>query len=162
MLLEAQCDGATTVPLTEGYEDERQRFGSVNAPAVRMHTLRFLILLCTAGPLFYQDLPSVGDPAQVLFNLGTKDETAGRLERAKLTFVTLASTYATSPLTAKVRVELGAIYMFMEGQTQVRTGKTQAAYDTFRTLMRVYPESPLAKLADQTAKTLGIPRNPRH
>lgn len=126
-----------------------------------MRTLRSVVLLCAAGPLSSQNLAPVADPAQVLFDLGMKDETAGRLERAKLIFVTLASTYTTSPRTAEVRVELGAIYMFMDAQTQVQAGKAQAAYDTFRTLTRVYPDSPLARMAAETAKSLGIPPNPR-
>jgi len=125
-----------------------------------MHTFRCLLLLCTALPLFSQNTVPT-NPAQVLFDMGTKDEAAGRLERAKLILKTLASTYDTDPLAAKAREELGAIYMFMEAQAEVGSGKTQAAYDSFRTLMRIYRDSPLAKLADETSKTLGIPPDPR-
>jgi hypothetical protein len=35
------------------------------------------------------------------------------------------------------------------------------AYGAFRTLISVYPESPLAKLADETAKSLRVPLEPR-
>ena len=123
-----------------------------------MHMFRSFVLLCAAVPVFSQ-VPA--DPDRVLFDLGTRAEAAGRLERAKLTLVTLASTYTGSPLADKARAELGAIYMFLEAQDKVRSGETQAAYETFRTLMRVYPESPLAKRADETSKSLGIPADPR-
>jgi TolA-binding protein len=101
------------------------------------------------------------DPAKVLFDLGTRDEQAGRLDRAKLTLLTLAGTYTEHPLTTKARTEIGAIYLFKEAQSQVTAGQTETAYGTFRTLIRVYPESPLAKLADETAKSLGVPADPR-
>ena len=106
-------------------------------------------------------VPAPAYPAQVLFELGAKDEAAGRLERAKLALVTLASTYSSSPLTAKARVELGGIYMFMEARAQVQSGRTSAANDTFRVLVRVYPDSPLAQRADEAARSLGIPPDPR-
>jgi hypothetical protein len=128
---------------------------------MRMRTLRFLMLLCAAGPLFSQDLPPVGDPAQVLLNLGTKDETAGQLERAKLAFsdagLHVHHQFADRQGSGGIGRDL-----YVHGRPDPGSdGKTQSAYDTFRTLMRVYPESPLAKLADETAKSLAIPPNPR-
>jgi outer membrane protein assembly factor BamD (BamD/ComL family) len=122
-----------------------------------METLTLSLVLVAAIPVFSQN----DDPAKVLFDLGTRDEQAGRLDRAKLTLLTLAGTYTEHPLTAKARTEIGAIYLFKEAQSQVTAGQTETAYGTFRTLIRVYPESPLAKLADETAKSLGVPADPR-
>jgi TolA-binding protein len=122
-----------------------------------MKTFSFLFVLVAAIPMLGQS----SDPAKVLFDLGTRDEQAGRPERAKLTFLTLAATYLDDPLAEKAKVEIGAIYLFLEAQAQVNSGKTRDGYKTFRTVMRVYPESPLAKLADETAKSLGIPADPR-
>jgi outer membrane protein assembly factor BamD (BamD/ComL family) len=121
-----------------------------------MKTLSLLLLLA-AIPMFGQAV----DPAKVLFDAGTRDEEAGRPERAKLVLLTLASTYQGHPLADKAKVEIGAIYLFLEAQAQVQSGKTQEGYDSFRRIMRVYPDSPLAKLADGSAKSLGIPADPR-
>jgi len=122
-----------------------------------MKTLFLVLLLLAAIPTFGQSV----DPAKVLFDLGTRDEQAGRPERAKVALLTLASTYQGHPLADRAKVEIGAIYLFLEAQAQVQSGKTQGGYDTFRTVLRVYPESPLAKLADEAAKSLGIPADPR-
>jgi outer membrane protein assembly factor BamD (BamD/ComL family) len=122
-----------------------------------MKTLSLLCLLLAALPIFGQP----ADPAQVLFDVGTRHEQAGRAEQAKLILLVLASTYHGHPLAERAKVEIGALCLFMEGQAQVKAAKPQEAYDTFRTVMRVYPESPLAKVADETAKSLGIPADPR-
>ena len=121
-----------------------------------MKTFAFLLPLLVAIPTFGQS-----DPAQVLFDIGIRDEQAGRLERAKLTLVTLAATYQGQPFADKAKTEIGAIYLFLEAQALVQSGKTQDGYATFRLVSRVYPESPLAKLADEAAKSLGIPASPR-
>ncbi len=117
-----------------------------------------LLLLLAAAPVFSQ----ANDPQKILFDTGSRDEEAGKLDAAKLIFLTLAATYAEQPLTSKAREEIGAIYLFKEAQSQIQAGQNRPAYMTFRTLMRVYPDSPLAKLADTTAKTLGIPPDPRY
>jgi outer membrane protein assembly factor BamD (BamD/ComL family) len=122
-----------------------------------MKTLSLLPLLLAAVPLFAQP----DDPAKVLFDLGTRDEQTGRVDRAKLTLLTLASTYQGNPLADKAKVELGAIFLYLEAQSQIRAGQNTTAYGTLRTLLRVYPESPLAKRADDTARSLGIPADPR-
>jgi outer membrane protein assembly factor BamD (BamD/ComL family) len=130
-----------------------------------MRTLT-LPLLLAAVPMFSQSMSSqsmssqTNDPAKVLFDVGTRDEQAGKLDRAKLSLPTLAATYAESPLTARAKVEIGAIYLFKEAQSQVQAGQLRAAYGAFHTLMAVYPESPLARLADETAKSLGLPAEP--
>jgi outer membrane protein assembly factor BamD (BamD/ComL family) len=122
-----------------------------------MKALSLLLLLISAVSVFGQ----ASDPGKTLFDTGTRDEQVGRLDRAKLTLLTMAATYPDHPLTSKAKVEIGAIYMFLEAQAQVQAGKISDGYGTFRTLMRVYPESPLAKLADETVKSLGIPADPR-
>jgi len=114
-----------------------------------------LMLLVASIPVFSQS-----DPAKVLFEAGIRDEQAGKLDRAKLTFLTLAGTYAEHPLTTKAKAEIGAIYLFKEAQSQVQAGKTGDAGGAFRTLIQVYPESPLAKLAYETAKSLGLSAEP--
>jgi outer membrane protein assembly factor BamD (BamD/ComL family) len=119
--------------------------------------ISLLLLFLAAIPTFGQAV----DPAKVLFDVGTREEQAGRPERAKLALLTLASTYQSHPLADRAKVEIGAIYLFLEAQAQVQSGKTQDGYATFRTILRVYPESPLAKLADEAAKSLGIPADPR-
>jgi outer membrane protein assembly factor BamD (BamD/ComL family) len=122
-----------------------------------MKTLTLLLLAVAAMPVFSQS----DEPAKVLFDAGTRDEQAGKLDRARLTLLTLAGTYTEHPLATKARAEIGAIYLFKEAQSQVQAGQPTVAYGTFRTLIRVYPESPLAKLADETAKSLGVPADPR-
>ena len=116
-----------------------------------------LLLLAVAAPVFSQ----TDDPAKILYDSGTRDESAGRLDRAKLTLLTLAATYPESPFTAKVKVELGALYLLMEGRSQVQAGQTRAAAVTFRTVSEVYPESPLAKVAEHDAQALGIVLDPK-
>jgi outer membrane protein assembly factor BamD (BamD/ComL family) len=135
-------------------------FGTAPAKACHMRNSCRLLILCAAFPLLAQEAAQI-DPGQVLFDLGSKSEAAGQLERAKVIFQTLAATYNEHPNTVKAKTELGAICLLMEAQSQTEAGKTQTAYTTFRTLMRVYPESPLAKLADASAKSLGIPPDPR-
>jgi outer membrane protein assembly factor BamD (BamD/ComL family) len=131
--------------------------GSARAVRGRMKTLTLLLLAVTTMPVFSQS----DEPAKVLFDASTRDEQAGKLDRAKLTLLTLAGTYTEHPLAAKARAEIGAIYLFKEAQSQVQAGQPTVAYGAFRTLIRVYPESPLAKLADETARTLGVPADPR-
>jgi outer membrane protein assembly factor BamD (BamD/ComL family) len=114
-----------------------------------------MLLVVAYIPVFSQS-----DPAKVLFDAGIRDEQAGKLDRAKLTFLTLAGTYAEHPLTTKAKAEIGAIYLFKEAQSQVQAGKTRDAGGAFRTLIQVYPESPLAKLAYETAKSLGLSAEP--
>jgi|SRR5580658_1913517 outer membrane protein assembly factor BamD (BamD/ComL family) len=121
-----------------------------------MKTLTLMLLAMAATPVFSQN----GDPATVLFDAGIRAEQAGKLDRAKLTLLTLASTYAEDPLATKAKAEIGAIYLFKEAQSLVQAGKARNAYGAFHTLMRVYPESPLAKLADETAKSLGLSGEP--
>ena len=108
-----------------------------------MRTLGISILLSAAILAFAQQ----PDPAKTLFDVGVGDEASGRLDRAKLNLLTLASTYDDTPFTTKAKVEIGAIYVFEEAQAQMRSGQPLAAYRTFRTVTRAYPESPLAKLA---------------
>ncbi len=122
-----------------------------------MMRLSLVLFLLAAIPTFGQSV----DPAKVLFDAGVRDEQAGRPERAKLALLTLASTYQGHPLADRAKIEIGAIYLFLEAQAQVQSGKTQDGYAAYRTILRVYPESPLAKLADEAAKSLGIPANPR-
>jgi outer membrane protein assembly factor BamD (BamD/ComL family) len=108
------------------------------------------LLLATALLVFAQK----GDPATTLFDIGVQDEQSGRLDRAKLTLLTLASTYYDSPLAAKAKVEIGAIYLFAEAQTQMRSGQSHDAYNTFTIVTRVYPESALANLASAEMRNL--------
>jgi outer membrane protein assembly factor BamD (BamD/ComL family) len=122
-----------------------------------MKTFILVLLAMAAIPVFSQS----DDPAKVLFDAGTRDEQVGRLARAKLTLLTLAATYPEHPLTTRARAEIGAIYLFKEAQSQIQAGQPTAAYGAFRTLIRVYPDSPLAKLADETAKSLGVPSDAR-
>ncbi len=105
--------------------------------------------------------PQDNDPARVLYDQSTRDEQAGRLDKANLILLTLAGTYTEHPLASKARSEIGAIYLFKEAESQIQAGQPAAAYGTFRTLMRVYPESPLVKQADETARSLGIAPNVR-
>jgi hypothetical protein len=58
-----------------------------------------------------------------------------------------ASAYSDSPLAAKAKVEIGAIYIFEEAQAQARSGQSRAAYNSFNVVVLVYPESALARLA---------------
>jgi TolA-binding protein len=120
-----------------------------------MKALTLLLLLVASIPVFSQS-----DPAKVLFDGGSRDEQAGKLDRAKLTLLTLAATYPENPLAAKAKTEIGAIYLFKEAQSQVQAGQPRTAYSIFHTLMTVYPESLLAKLAEDTAKSLGLPAEP--
>jgi outer membrane protein assembly factor BamD (BamD/ComL family) len=115
-----------------------------------MKIARISLLLGTALLVFAQK----GDPAATLFDIGVQDEQSGRLDRARLTLLTLASTYYDSPLAEKAKVEIGAIYVFGEAQTQMRSGRSHDAYNTFNTVARVYPESALAKLASAEMKNL--------
>jgi outer membrane protein assembly factor BamD (BamD/ComL family) len=112
------------------------------------------LLAAWTAPVFSQ----TAEPAKILFDAGVRAEQAGRVDRAKLTFLTLAATYTTDPWAAKAKVEIGAIYLFMDAQARVSAGQTRAAYDAFHTVMTIYPESPLAQLADEAAKSLGIPQ----
>jgi hypothetical protein len=52
------------------------------------------------------------------------------------------------------KIEIGAIYIFEEAQTQLRSGQPRAAYNTFDTVARAYPESALAKSAATEMKNL--------
>ena len=129
-----------------------------------MRNLGPCFFLCAALPAFAQTPPlnaAPADPAKVLLDFATKDEAAGRLEKAKLVLLTLASTYNVSLEATVARTEVGAIYMFWEAQAQAQSGKNQAAYDAYRTVVRVYPDSPLAKVADDASRSLGIPPKPR-
>jgi hypothetical protein len=121
-----------------------------------MKILSLLLLSLAAIPTFAQSV----DPAKALFDLGTRVEQEGKVESAKLILLTLASTYE-GPLAERAKTEIGAVYMFLEAQSQVQSGKTLDGYATFRKILRVYPESPLAKVADEAAKALGIPADPR-
>ena len=71
-----------------------------------------------------------------------------------MTLLTLASTYYESPLAGKAKVEIGAIYVFGEAQSQAKSGQSHDAYNTFNTVARVYPESVLAKLAAAEMRNL--------
>ena len=93
------------------------------------------------------------DPSKTLYDTGVRDEQSGRLDRAKLTLLTLASTYYDSPLAAKAKVEIGAIYI-LRRRRRGGVRQSRAAYDTFGMVMRVYPESPLAKLASTEMRNL--------
>jgi outer membrane protein assembly factor BamD (BamD/ComL family) len=115
-----------------------------------MKTAGISLLLGTTLLVFAQQ----EDPPKILFDIGVRDEQSGRLDRAKLTLLTLAGTYYDSPLAAKAKVEIGAIYIFEEAQAQMRSGQSRAAYNTFSTVARVYPESALAKLASTEMKNL--------
>ena len=121
-----------------------------------MKILSLLLLSLAAIPTFAQSV----DPARALFDLGSRDEQEGKVESAKLILLTLASTYE-GPLVEKAKTENGVVYMFLEAQSQVQSRKTLDGYTTFRKILRVYPESPLAKVADEAAKSLGIPADPR-
>jgi outer membrane protein assembly factor BamD (BamD/ComL family) len=123
-----------------------------------MKILPLALLLSAAA------IPALTQPQQpdaVLYQMGLKDETAGRLDRARLTLVTLASTYTSSPLADKARIELGAIVLYQEAKAQEKAGRAQEAYSEYRTLMRAFPDSPVARLADESAKALGFPSDPR-
>jgi hypothetical protein len=89
----------------------------------------------------------VCDLTKILFDSAVHDEQSGRLDRAKLTLLTLASTNSDSPLAAKAKEEVGAIYIFEEAQAQARSGQSRAAYDAFNVVALIYPESALARLA---------------
>jgi TolA-binding protein len=108
------------------------------------------LLLAAAFLAFAQK----ADPATTLFDIGVQDEQSGRLDRAKLTLLTLASTYYDSPPAAKAKVEIGAIYLFGEAQARMRSGQSHDAYNTFNIVTRVYPESALAKLASAEMRDL--------
>lgn len=84
-----------------------------------MKTLTLMLLVVASVPVFSQS----DNPAKALFDAGIRDEQAGKLDRAKLTFLTLAGTYAGHPLTTKAKAEIGAIYLFKEAQSQVQAGK---------------------------------------
>jgi outer membrane protein assembly factor BamD (BamD/ComL family) len=115
-----------------------------------MKTIGISFLLGTALLAFAQKR----DPATTLFDIGVQDEQSGRLDRAKLTLLTLASTYYESPLAGRAKVEIGAIYIFGEAQAQMRSGQLHDAYNKLNTVTRVYPESALAKLASAEMRNL--------
>lgn len=115
-----------------------------------MKTAAISLLLGTTFLVFAQQM----DPPKILFDTGIRDEQSGRLDRAKLTLLTLASTYYDSTLATRAKVEIGAIYVFEEARAQMRSGQSRAAYNTFNTVTRVYPESALAKLASTEMRNL--------
>ena len=78
-----------------------------------MRSVYKLLIVCTALPLFAQEVTQI-DPPQALFQLGITSQAAGELERAKIIFLTLASTYSGSRPAVKAKTELGAIYLFIE------------------------------------------------
>jgi outer membrane protein assembly factor BamD (BamD/ComL family) len=128
-----------------------------DCPSACMTTLRMLLLVCAGATGFAQNAPRTEDPAQVIYDAGLKQEAAGRADRAKLLMLTLAATYPDHPLTAKAKLEIGAIYLFLEAQGQAREGKVRAAHISFRTLAALYGESPLARVAEEQARLLGPP-----
>jgi hypothetical protein len=81
--------------------------------------------------------PGVVCDPKILFDTAVHDEQSGRLDRAKCTLLTLASTYSDSPLAAKAKVEIGAIYIFEEAQAQARSGQSRAAYNSFNVVVLV-------------------------
>ena len=116
-----------------------------------------VVLFNQGAPEFWPPVivsPAVVCDPQILFDTAARDELSGRLERAKLTLLQLASTYSESPLVAKAKVEIGAIYLLEEAQARVRSGQSRAAYDTFNVLVVVYPESVLAGVASAEMRNL--------
>jgi hypothetical protein len=71
--------------------------------------------------------------AQLLLQTGVQNAGAGKLER--------------------VREQTDAVKLYEEGQFRMREGRFEAAEFTFRTLLNVYPDLPLAKLAEAAMKS---------
>jgi hypothetical protein len=124
-----------------------------------MTLFRNLILLA-AAPVIAGNAAAI-DPAQILFDLGVKSEAAGNLDGAKAALVTLVSTYHGDPLAERAKSELAALCLYQEAQAEVRNGKPNDGYAAYRLVARAFPESPLAALANESAKSLGIPPDPR-
>ncbi|SPF56310.1 exported hypothetical protein [Candidatus Sulfopaludibacter sp. SbA4] len=118
------------------------------------------LLIFAAVPIFAQTGETI-DPARTLFETGAKQETAGNLDGAKTAFLVLASVYHGDPYAERAKSELAAICLFNEAEFEVRGGKLKDGYSTYRQVMRIFEASPLAKLADDRAKSLGIPPDPR-
>lgn len=113
---------------------------------------RLFVVLLLAGSTGALAQPA--EPAQVLFDTAVHDEAQGRLDRARLTLVTLANTYANSPLAARARSEVFALDLFADAREKQQTGHAKAAFIAYRTVAQVYPESPLAKQAEASSREL--------
>ena len=109
-----------------------------------------VLLLAGSAGAFAQPV----EPAQVLFDTAVHDEAQGRFDRARLTLVTLANTYYTSPLAVRARNEVFALDLFLDAREQQQNGHAKAAFIAYRTMAQVYPESPLAKQAEATSRQL--------
>ena len=112
-----------------------------------MKTLPILLLLAAAAAPA-QDR----DPAKQLFDSAIRAEQLGRLDAARDMFEVLSSAYAGNPLAARAGNELDAIDLYLEGQARLQAGKPRSASITFRTLLQVYPESPLAARAEAAGR----------
>ncbi len=99
------------------------------------------LLLCAQGP--------DPEPTKVLFQGGVRQEQQGRLESAKLVFVTLVRTYDEGPSVPQAKAEIGAIAIYQEAQTKHAAGDLREAFDTYRTLVLGYRESALAAAASK-------------
>jgi Surface antigen variable number repeat len=113
---------------------------------------KFLLLLSismVSCPAFASALVS----AEALYKTAVRHERRGKLEEARQNLLWLASYYSESPLATRARDEIGAIYLFEDGQARVRDGRYGCATVTFRTVAQVYPESPLARQAEAASRS---------
>jgi hypothetical protein len=88
-----------------------------------------------------------------LYKTAVRHEKRGKLEEARQNLLWLTNYYAESPLALRARDEVGAIYLFEDGQARVRDGRYGSAAVTFRTIAQVYPESPLARQAEAAGRS---------
>ena len=90
---------------------------------------------------------------EALYKTAVRHEKRGNLEQARQNLLWLTSYYAESPLAIRARDEIGAIYLFEDGQARLRDGRYGSATVTFRTIAQVYPESPLARQAEAAGRS---------
>jgi len=113
----------------------------------------FISILIGGGLLLCAQAPDP-EPTKVLFNRGVREEQRGRLDSAKLFFVTLVRTYDESSYVSQAKAEIGAIAVYQEAQAKQAAGDLRAAFDTYQTLVLGYRESALAAAASKQMRLI--------
>ncbi len=110
-----------------------------------MKTLSMLLLVAATAAA--ED----GGFAARLWDSAIRSEETGNLDLARAALGVLAAN-GGSPFAARARNELDAIDLYIEGHARLQAGKAESASITFRTLVQVYPESPLAARAETASR----------
>jgi outer membrane protein assembly factor BamD (BamD/ComL family) len=115
-----------------------------------------ILILAGAGAIAADSVVANSAPPDsrtILYDRGIKLTEAGKLPAARRTLETLVNTWPKSVEATEAKYAIDAMLLFEDGQARLRAGKYGTAGLAFRTLLAVYPESPLVPRAADAMST---------